>query len=177
MQQVDEMEVTALTRGDLTGTVEKIIRTIKLMQACIAELSGVSRSPSMETFLALSKKKRPEGLFQLAIPSVIIIFINRRRNEIEIILFAAGIAECFFPVREIDNPIGFVDFLIAFWASRRKFREHDFLVTDVGCMAHNASSWVLITCKYNEWIVIQPSEFEAFSCFVNQKANNIRKYF
>jgi hypothetical protein len=69
------------------------------------------------SFLALAQKKRPEGLLQLTIPPIIVIFINRRRNEIEIILFAAGIAECFFPVREIDNPIGFVDFLIAFWAS------------------------------------------------------------
>jgi hypothetical protein len=96
------------------------------------------------TFLALSKKKRPEGLFQLTIPPVIVIFINCRRNEIEVVLFAAGIAECFFTVWEIDNPIGFVDFLIAFWASRRKFRKHDFRVTNIRCMAHNASSGVKV---------------------------------
>jgi hypothetical protein len=93
-------------------------------------------------FLALSKKKRPEGLFQLAIPPIIVIFINRRRNEVEVVLFSAGIAESFFSVWEIDNPIGFVDFLIAFWANRRKFCKHDFWITDVRCMAHNASSGV-----------------------------------
>jgi hypothetical protein len=96
------------------------------------------------SFFALSKKKRPEGLFQLAIPSIIVIFINRRRNKIEIILFAAGIAESLFPVWEIDNPIGFVDFLIAFWANRRKFRKHDFRIPGIRCMAHNASSGVKV---------------------------------
>ena len=110
---------------------------IQLTQKLIQFRSGIS-------FLALSKKKRPEGLFQLAVTPVIAIFINSRRNEIEIILFAAGIAESLFSVREIDNPVGFVDFLIAFWASRRKFREHDFRVTGVGCMAHNASSGVKV---------------------------------
>jgi hypothetical protein len=96
------------------------------------------------TFLALAKKKRPEGLFQLTVTPIVIIFINCRRNEIEIILFPTGIAESFFPVWEIDNPIGFVDFLIAFWASRRKFRKHDFRITGIRCMAHNASSGVKV---------------------------------
>ena len=91
-------------------------------------------------FLALSKKKKPSGLFQLAIPPVKVIFINSGRNEVEIILFAAGITEIFFPVWEIDNPIGFVDFLVAFWANRRKFYKHYFWVTGIRCMAHNASS-------------------------------------
>jgi hypothetical protein len=129
------------------------------------------------TFLALSKKKMPSGLVQLAVPSIVVIFINGRRNEVEIVLFPAGIAESFFPVWEIDNPIGFVDFLIAFWANRRKFREHDFRVTDIRCIAHNASSKLLVNPKFDKLIVIQVSGFEAFSCFVNQKANNIRKYF
>jgi len=128
-------------------------------------------------FLSVIKKKRLEGLFQLAVTPIIVIFINSRRNEVEVVLFAAGIAESFFPVREIDNPIGFVDFLIAFWANRRKFRKHDFRITGVRCMAHNATSKLLVNPKFDELIVIQVSKFEAISCFVNQKANNIRKYF
>jgi len=97
---------------------------------------------SWNIFLSVIKKKRPEGLLYLTIPSIVVVFINSRRNEIEIILFPAGIAESFFPVWEIDNPIGFVVFLIAFWANRRKFSKHDFRVTDVRCMAHKASSGV-----------------------------------
>jgi len=58
--------------------------------------SKVDSIRSWNIFLSVIKKKRPEGLFQLAVTPVIIIFINRRRNEVEIILFPAGIAESFF---------------------------------------------------------------------------------
>lgn len=112
---------------------------------CLFLMKGIQKLIQLGagiSFLALSKKKRPEGLFQLAVTPIIVIFINSRRNEIEIILFPAGIAESFFAVWEIDNPIGFVDFLIAFWANRREFCKHDFRVTGVRCMAHNASSGV-----------------------------------
>ncbi len=110
----------------------------------VAASSNVASIRSYKIILSVIKKKRPSGLFKLAVTPIIVIFINFRRNEVEIILFAAGIAECFFAVWEIDNPIGFVDFLIAFWASRRKFCEHDFRITGIRCLAHKASSGVKV---------------------------------
>jgi hypothetical protein len=83
----------------------------------VAACSIVASIRSYKIILSVIKKKRPSGLFQLAVTPIIVIFINFRRNEVEIILFPAGIAESFFPVWEIDNPIGFADFLIAFWAN------------------------------------------------------------
>jgi len=58
--------------------------------------SKIDSIQSWNIILSVIKKKRPEGLFQLAVTPVKIIFINCRRDEIEIILFPAGIAESFF---------------------------------------------------------------------------------
>ena len=58
MQQVDEMKVIALTRGDLAGTVGENIQNHQTMQGCIAELSGVSRSHSTETYVEGRAERR-----------------------------------------------------------------------------------------------------------------------
>ena len=52
------MKVIALTRGDLAGTVGENIHNHQTMQGCIAELSGVSRSHSTETYVEGRAERR-----------------------------------------------------------------------------------------------------------------------